>query len=296
MKPRGHDTLQLALGAGVISFTGVLVKLAHLGPAGIGFYRMVAGAAMLAAILLVTRTLPRWSRGSLLLAAAAGVVFATDLSFWHRSILTVGVGLATILVSLQVFVLAVIGVLFLRERLSLRLVTATLLAFAGVLLIIRFDPGRLTPRYAAGVAFGLTSAACYAAYILIMRRMETIAGPEGTVANLAVTSLVCALVLGVEALLTREPLRIPDSGTLVAVVGLGLIGQVLGWVTITRVLPRVRAALVGLVLLLQPALSVVWDMLFFGRRLTAVAVLGVALTLLAIYLGTTAGSRPAPSD
>ena len=296
MKSRGRDVLQLAFGAGIISFTGVLVKLAHLGPAGIGFYRMVSGALMLFCILLVTRARLRWTRTSLLLAAAAGVVFATDLSFWHRSIINVGVGLATILVSFQVFVLAALGVLFLRERLSLRLVLATLLALGGVLLIIRFDPGRITPRYAAGVAFGLVSACCYAAYILILRRMETIAGPKATVSNLAATSLVCALVLGLEALIAREPFRISDSGTLAAVAGLGLIGQVLGWVTITRVLPRVRAALVGLILLLQPALSVVWDMLFFGRRLTAIAVLGVALTLFAIYLGTTAAARPAPSD
>jgi len=48
---------------------------------------------------------------------------------------------------------------------------------------------------------------------------------------------------------------------------------------------------VGLILLLQPALAFVWDILFFGRPTRAVELVGAAITLGAIYLGLT-GRQP----
>ena len=56
---------------------------------------------------------------------------------------------------------------------------------------------------------------------------------------------------------------------------------------ITRALPRVSVSFAGLALLLQPALSYVWDILFFNKIVTAVSISGLGLTLAAIYLGST---------
>jgi drug/metabolite transporter (DMT)-like permease len=44
------------------------------------------------------------------------------------------------------------------------------------------------------------------------------------------------------------------------------------------------------VLLLQPLLASVWDVLFFHRPATPVQILGAVFALAAIYLGTTASS------
>ena len=46
--------------------------------------------------------------------------------------------------------------------------------------------------------------------------------------------------------------------------------------------------MVGLLLLLQPTLAFVWDVLIFGRAFGVTEVSGAALALFAIYLG----SRP----
>ena len=66
-----------------------------------------------------------------------------------------------------------------------------------------------------------------------------------------------------------------------------LFSQVIGWVLITHSLPRVRASLAGLLLLLQPALAFVWDILFFSKETTALNLIGAAVTLTAIYIGAT---------
>ena len=278
------------------------MKLAHLGPTNIGFYRMLSGGLMLLAILVASRlrnsarpsTVRRFNLSTLLLSALAGLIFALDLSFWHRSVLSVGVGLSTMLVSLQVFFVAAFGLIFLKERLTPRLAIATLLALAGMALVVRFDPDRAAPRYGAGVLFGLIPAVCYAAYILILRRVEARAGPQATVANLAVVSFAGALLLGTEGAALGESFLVPDAVSLFAVLGLGLVGQVLGWITITRELPKVRASTAALILLLQPALSFVWDMLFFSRHFSLPGLAGVAITMSAIYLGA-AGRAGSPS-
>jgi drug/metabolite transporter (DMT)-like permease len=90
----------------------------------------------------------------------------------------------------------------------------------------------------------------------------------------------------------REGFAIPNAPSLGLLVSLGVIGQVLAWVLMSGGLPRVRRSLAGLTLLLQPLLASVWDVLFFHRPATVLQAVGAAVTLGAIYLGTSAE----PSD
>src|SRR5690606_20199871 len=101
--------LQMIIGACAISTTSIFVKYANVGPTVSGFYRMAFGGLMLLAWLVATRGWKplRWSDiGWLLIPAAA---FAIDLVMWHRSILYVGPGLATLLGNFQVFLMALAG-------------------------------------------------------------------------------------------------------------------------------------------------------------------------------------------
>ena len=58
---------------------------------------------------------------------------------------------------------------------------------------------------------------------------------------------------------------------------------------VNRTFPGDSTTEAGLALLLQPTLSFVWDVLFFARPMSAMELLGAAIALAAIYLG----SRPA---
>ena len=72
---------------------------------------------------------------------------------------------------------------------------------------------------------------------------------------------------------------------------LGLLSQAIGWILISSALPHIRAALSGLILLLQPALAFVWDVLIFKRHTTPLNWIGVAVVLVAIYFGTLKSGR-----
>lgn len=283
--------LQLALGAALISLSPVLVNVAHVGPTVAGFYRLLFGGLALALIVLVRRGRLWTGRRHLALAAVAGVLLAADLAVWHRSILLIGPGLATILGNFQVFFLAAYGVLVLREHPSARLKTAVPLAVLGLFLIFGLEWSALQWGYRLGLLLGVLTGLFYASYILTLRRAQAAVGAPSAMVTVAALCLVGAVVAAGAVVLEGESFRIPDAWTWGVLVAYGLIPQVAGWVLISRALPRLEMSRTGLVLLLQPALAFVWDLLLFRRPTTTVELLGATLTLCAIYLGAT-GRRP----
>jgi drug/metabolite transporter (DMT)-like permease len=282
--------VRVAAGAVCISFAAVFVKVAHVGPTAAGFYRMLFGGAALLVVLLVRGERLRTSAPAFGLAAACGVLFALDLAFWHQSIRYVGPGLATILANFQVFFMAAVGVLFLRERLSWRLVVGILAAFGGMYLVVGVKWGELAATFKWGVLLGLITALCYTAFLLTLRRVRRLPPSSRPTAmgTVVIISFVSAGCLAAVVALRGESFGIPDGGTAATLAAYGLVGQVLGWVLISSGVPGLEASRLGLLLLLQPSLAFVWDMLFFGRATTALDVVGVAAALAAIYLGTTA--------
>lgn len=278
--------LEVALGALIISFASVWVRLAPVGPNAAGFYRMLVGGLVLLPVTLARRERIRSDRRALAFVLAGSVLFTADLTFWHRSIHLVGPGLATILANFQVFLLAGFGILVLGERLRWRFAVGIVAALAGLALLVGIDWRGLAPGYRAGVAFGLLTALSYGAYLLVLRASQARAGRLEPVPNLMAICWGTALLLGLLAVREGESLGIPDGRTAVVLAAYGITAQVVGWLLISRGIPHVEAGRAGLVLLLQPSLAFVWDVLFFGRPTDATDVLGAGLALGAIYLGT----------
>ncbi len=281
------NVVQVLAGAVAISFSSVFVKLAHIGPTAAGFYRVFFGGLVLLGLVVARRERLWQGRRPFLLAAAAGLAFALDLTFWHVSIHFIGPGLATILANFQVFFLAAIGVIFMGERLSPRLGLAIPLSLAGLLLLVGPDWSNLGERYQLGVLCGLATAVCYTAYLLTLRRTRGVARPLSSLANMAVISLTCAAFLAVEVPLLGESFAIVDGQTWASLLGLGVAAQVLGWVWISQGLPKMDASRGGLVLFLQPTLAFLWDIVIFSRPTGMIDAAGATLALGAIYLGLT---------
>jgi len=279
--------VQLSLGATAISFSAVFVKVAHVGPSVSGLYRMLFGGLFLlsASFLKRERMIP--SSRSIFLCGVCGLFFALDLWFWHRSIHYIGPGLATLLANFQVFFLAVVGITVFGEKPSWRFVVAVPLAVTGLFLIVGLDFGELAFQYKIGLIFGLMTAVWYSSYILFLRKSQKELRTLSAMANLAYISLFTALLFLLESTFRGESLNIPDTQSWSALLAYGCLCQAVGWMLIAKGLLRTRASLAGLILLLQPTLSFVWDVLFFDRPTTPVEGLGAALAIGAIYMGVT---------
>ena len=291
--PTGRTLPPLALaltGAWIISFSAVWVQLATVAPNVSAFYRVFFGFLFLLAACLVRGDLQRIGGRYLAWAGLCGLLFALDLFCWHASIHAVGPGLATILGNFQVFVLAAFGLLFLGERVRLRSLLAIPIALLGLGLIVGVQWQHLSLEYRTGIQLGLITAVCYSGFLLILRKLQA-EGPQCSFFfNLMVISGCSAFFLGVHLILARASFIIPDRISWVALLGLGLLSQTVGWTLIANALPRMRATLAGLVLLVQPSFSFIWDVVLFGRPTAPTNWFGVGITLGAIYLGIQ-GSR-----
>lgn len=280
----GHALL-VTLGAVMISFAAVFTRLADVPATTSASYRMLFGSLALAVLLAFVPSMRQGLRrnwtGSILIAA----FFTLDLWAWHRSILLIGPGLSTLLANFQVFVLAAVGVIWLKERVGWRFAGGLGLAMLGLWLLFGRDWAGLEPAARAGILLGLLTACAYGGYLLSLRGFQIRHAGIRPEARLLQVSIACAAMLVVINLLEGNSFAIPDGRSLASLIALGVVCQVIGWLAITRGMPGLPASLVGLLLLLQPLLSIVWDLLWFDLELVHVQWLGAGLALVGIYLG-----------
>lgn len=278
---------EMMLGAAAISTTSLFVKVAHVGPTISAFYRMGFGGLMLLAGLVAFGQWRRVRAIELAWLMIPAIAFAVDLALWHRSILYVGPGLATLLGNFQVFLMALAGFVLYREKLGGFFLIGVALAFIGLYLLVGPDWSAVGAQYRLGVVLGVVTGFAYAIYMLSTRHAQRAGHVRLAPAQLlCVTSLLCAAVLGIVAMAEGDSFAIPDMQSWTALLGLAFFGQVLGWVLLTRAMPQLPASLIGLLLLLQPALSFVFDVILFARPTRATDWIGVALSLIGIFVGS----------
>ncbi len=286
MRYFSNPRLRLYIGAALISLSPVWVKLVSISPTASGFYRVFIGGIALSAFVTVSRRRLDFDRRVWLILVAAAIFFALDLWFWHRSIYYIGPGLSTLLANFQVFIMVLAGLLVLHQRPSVAQLVAVPLAVLGLGMIVGFDWRALPGDYRLGIIFGLLTAIVYAGYLLTMRAAHSYSTARLPVREVAVVSMLTAVMLFTSTLAEGESLVIPslvDAGWLLAY---GILSHCLGYILIVSSLPRVSTTEAGLALLLQPTLSFVWDVLFFARPMTAIELAGAAIALFAIYLGS----------
>lgn len=283
--PVGFPLLRLMAGSVCISFSPVFIKWAHVAPDAAGFYRMLFSGLSLLLLLGLGGKGWRMPRRAVLALAGGGIFLGIDFMCWHRSIYLVGPGLSTLLGNFQVFFTAFFSWLLFRERITLSFAGAVALALAGLLLVTGVDLPSLDPGYRLGVVLGVGTALFYSGYILFLKQAMNHPAVSGVSAMLVI-SLVCMSFMGLVTLAGGASFRIPDSSSLLSLVGVGVVSTTLGWSLISSALRHAPATLAGLVLLLQPALSFVWDVLIFDRPTGLLETFGVLLILAAIFLGS----------
>ncbi len=222
------------------------------------------------------------------LLVAAGLAFALDLFVWHRAIVLAGAGMATILANTQVFGTAVLSALLFHERLTPRLLMTAVVAMTGVSLLVGVGSDvAFTPQYLRGIGLGLATAVFYSLFLVSLRAAGKLSGAVSSLVPLFWFSSYAAIFL-VGAVSVEGEAAWPRGWTpWLLLVLLAVVAQSLGWWIISRSLPRVEGAVSGLILLLQPTLATIWGALLFREVLEPLQILGVVITLGAVYLGST---------
>jgi inner membrane transporter RhtA len=253
----------------------------------VGAAGTVALRLALAALILWPFARPRLrgrSREDVAAAVALGVCSGLLTLAFFEAIARIPLGVAV-----TIEFLGPLGVALAGSRRA-RDVGWVLAAGAGVALLTLGD-GAGEPLEAAGVAFALVSAVCWAAYIVLTKRVGARwPGLEGLSVSLVVAALV-ALPAGVFG--AGGDLLAGDL--LLAGIGLALLIPLLPYAFELIALRRLPTALFGVIMSLEPAIAALLGFLILDQRLAATGVAAIAMVSVA-SAGATLTARDPPVD
>src|SRR5256885_5784672 len=235
----GRSLAYLALIAGIlcIGWSAIFVRWTDIpGPAS-AFYRLLIPALVLAPTWLLDRKKPSIDRRTLLIICAGGLFFALDLAFYNTSILRTSAANATLLGNNTPIFIGLISWLAFRRRPDGAFWLGLALAVAGSLVIVWGDLARHT-HLGWGDAMALAASACFAVYLLAT---EEVRGHTGTLVFLRLAIVSSAIFLLGLNLAMRVPLGIPSSRSFAALIGLGLVSQLGGYLPPARALGPLSA-------------------------------------------------------
>ena len=283
------------LGALVIAFSAILVRLAEVSPSTAAVFRCAYALPLLALLAWLEdrRYGPRPLRERLPLWGA-GVMFAADLTFWHHSIEAVGAGLATVLGNIQVVLVGLLAWVALGERPDHRALAAIPVVFAGVILISGvIGAGAYGDDPLLGVIFGVLTAITYALFILVLRHGNVDdRRPAGPLFDATLSSTVFAALGGI---VVGDLDWAPSLEAQAWLVLLALSSQVLGWLLISVSLPRLPAVLTSILLMLQPVSTVFLGAVLLSETPSAVQLAGVAIVIAGVAIATVKPRERAPA-
>lgn len=305
--------LSLLSGVALISTSAVLVTIAQVPPTISAFYRNFLAAILWASILLfwrpaalrfptATGSLPHdppspvawqvggWCRrpGPALLIALLGITFACDLWAWHRAILRLGAGPATLLGNMQVLFVSLLAVFLFGERLRQGYWLGCLLALTGIGMLTL--GGVLGNEVVAGLAYGLLTAVSYSLFLVVLKFLgQYKIAPEQTLFWVAcLSALVLAGMAGAEG----RSLRLPVGPALGWLLLHAFLSSVAGWWLIVHAMGHLPVSVTSTLLLLQPLLTSIWGWIFLGQHLSGVQVAGIMIAIVGIRLANQAPIIP----
>lgn len=268
-----------ALLAGNISLSigAMLVRLADTGPTASAFWRMTIALPFL--LLLAWREtggrMP--PRPAIMVAGAAGVFFALDLIAWHIGILQTKVANATLFGNCASLLL-VLWAIFLTRTLPRGMqAVAILLAFAGSALLMG-QSYELSPDYLVGDLLSVLAGVLYTGYVILMQRVRGTLAPWTA---LGISSVVCVPLLLGTALALGETVM-PRNWT--PLILLAMSSQIVGQGLMTWSLPRFSPLVIGLTLLVQPAIAALAGWLMFRETLGVIDIFGGMMVGVALVL------------
>lgn len=278
----GRSLAYLALVGGIlcIGWSAIFVRWTDIpGPAS-AFYRLLIPALVLTPTWLWDRKVPSVDGRTLAIICVGGIFFALDLAFYNTSILQTSAANATLLGNNTPIFVGLISWLAFRRRPNAAFWLGLVLAVTGSLVIVWGDLVRHA-HFGWGDAMALAASVCFAVYLLATERVR---GHTGTLVFLRLAIVSSAAFLFVLNLAMRVPLGIPSGKSFAALLGLGLVSQLGGYLALTYAMGHLPATVTSVSLLSQGPLTALLAAVFLGEPLTRPLLIGGALVLLGIGL------------
>ncbi len=269
-------------GVVAVSFAAVFVRLSDATSMITAMYRLLFAAAMTLIVIIFKRQgFQKISPGDGILAVVAGFFLALHFYSWFTSLELTTVASSTVLVTMQPLFIFIGAYLFLKERVALAQLLATLIALAGSVIITLGD--RQTGHALAGDALALLGALLVAIYLLVGRRLRAkIPVLEYTF----IVYLASGLLLAALALVTGTPFYPYPPKTWVVFLLLALVPTMLGHSLFNWALKYLETSYISVSILGEPVGAALLAYLFFREKPGIFEITGGLLILLGLYLFT----------
>lgn len=251
----------------------------RVGPAGIAWLRLTAGAAIFLAVARPSRR--SVSRRDIPALVALGVTTGLETVAFLAAIQRIPLGAAVAVEFLGPLTVAASRT---HQR---RALAWPALALAGVVLLTQPWHGRINPT---GLGLAVLAAVGWAAYILLTQHVGDRFDGVGALSITIPIAAATAAVIGVPQAAGHLSL-----GLVPAAIGLGLLLPVLPYTFEMLALRHIAPTAFGTLMALEPAIGVVLGLLVLGQQPTGIQLLGVLLVVVAGAAAQGHGRRLRPT-
>jgi drug/metabolite transporter (DMT)-like permease len=267
----------LIIGILCISFSPIFVRLAGVPALSSSFYRIFIGWLCLAPYCIIKGNL-KIRRNDLLVAMLGGVVFGADIAVWNLSLFKISATVSTLLANLAPLWVGLLSYLLFKKRSGGLFWTGTALAIVGMAILVGFQ-NIIRLKFNAGILLALLASLLYAIYILITKGVLQ---KISTVTFMFYNMLAASVFLLAINLFQNNNMAHFSVPAWLYLVGLGLICQLAGWLTINHSLRFLEPTKVSIALLSQTVIACFWATILLNERLGLNEIIGSVIVLAGI--------------
>ena len=290
MKTKAHWNLKslssargvivLLVGVFFVSWAAILIKSCKSEPTTIAFFRMFFSTVMVS--LAIPFVKGRWfgSKRDLLISILSGIFLGLHFYTWVAGLMQTSISSSVVLVTTQPIFVAILGYVFLREKIGIYGIVAVLLGLAGSFLVAHGDLG-LGRAHLKGDILSLLGAMFAGGYLFLGRFVRPRVDLIPYVFTVYGVSSAVILILGVVTGSFKAPSVNLDYLWFFL---LALGPTILGHNLYNFALRHLPAFPVGISILGEPILATIWGAILFGEKPLFSTLIGGAVIILAIIL------------
>lgn len=204
--------------------------------------------------------------------------------FFNLSLLYTSASIGSLIQGFIPVSIAILAVIFLKERLSWLQITGILLSVTGIILIGVLANGRGAPSSIKGNLFMILASLAWAIYTILSKKVMS-ADPLKVTIGVAITGVLFLIPFAVaENWRTGIP-HISSKGW-IAIFYLGSIGSALCYFLYNKAMEIMSAAQVGNFLNLDPLIGLLVALIFLGEHINMLQAIGGLLVIVGVFLST----------
>jgi drug/metabolite transporter (DMT)-like permease len=279
----------VALGVAILSFSAgsTLVKLAHTPGVTVAFWRMLLCSVIWIGVLRASEH--RWLNWDDVRAALLpGLAFGLNITFFFTGVTKTTVASAEFTGALTPLIVVPMGAIVFKERLRLGALVYGLISLVGLALVLFNAPP--TGEFSwVGVSWVASATCLWATYLLTSRSLRQ--GRTVAAIMAAITPIATVVILPLGLFVFPGTLTQVTWRSVVFIVILGVLTGTMAHGLMVFAQSHVPIGVISISQVSQPALAVLWSVLFLGSTVVGIQIVGMALVILGLAMVTVQSRR-----